>query len=53
MKITSARLMLQRGQTVSTVSESLGFSNQFYFSSVFKKITGITPSKYKKNASEK
>ncbi|MCT2535982.1 AraC family transcriptional regulator [Aquibacillus koreensis] len=31
---------------VSEVSEILGFSNPFYFSRVFKKVTGISPSVY-------
>ena len=53
MKVNLARKMLGRGMSVSRVSESLGFSNQFYFSSVFKKMTGTTPSKYKKSFSEK
>lgn len=32
---------------VSTIAESLGFANQFYFSSFFKKQTGMTPSEYR------
>ena len=32
---------------VSAIAESLGFSNQFYFSSFFKKQTGMTPSEYR------
>lgn len=32
---------------VSSIAESLGFSNQFYFSNFFKKQTGMTPSEYR------
>lgn len=32
---------------VSSIAESLGFANQFYFSSSFKKQTGMTPSEYR------
>lgn len=32
---------------VSSIAESLGFANQFYFSSFFKKQTGMTPSQYR------
>jgi YesN/AraC family two-component response regulator len=31
---------------VSEVSDALGFSNPFYFSRVFKKITGVSPTTY-------
>ncbi len=34
---------------VSEVSDSLGFSNPFYFSRVFKKITGVSPTNYLNN----
>lgn len=32
---------------VSTIAESLGFASQFYFSSFFKKQTGMNPSEYR------
>ena len=48
MKINEARKLLYDGHSVSYVSDKMGFSNQFYFSSVFKKITGFTPTQYKK-----
>lgn len=32
---------------LSAIAESLGFANQFYFSSFFKKQTGMTPSQYR------
>lgn len=47
MKILEAQKLLREGLAVSNVAEKLGFTNQFYFSSVFKKITGMTPSQFK------
>lgn len=47
MKNLEAQKLLREGLTVSEVAETLGFANQFYFSSVFKKITGMTPSQFK------
>jgi YesN/AraC family two-component response regulator len=31
---------------ISEVSDDLGFSNPFYFSRVFKKVTGVSPTTY-------
>lgn len=47
MKITAAIQMLKSGMNVSETSNALGFSNQNYFSTVFKRITGFPPSHYK------
>lgn len=47
LKIKKACRLLEGGESVGKVSEELGFSNQFYFSEVFKKIMKISPSKYK------
>lgn len=33
--------------SISSIAESLGFSNQFYFSNFFKKQTGMTPTEYR------
>lgn len=48
MKILEAQKMLRAGFTVSETSEKLGFANQFYFSSVFKKIANMTPSEFRR-----
>ena len=53
MKILEAQKMLRAGMTLSQTAERLGFSNQFYFSSVFKKISGLTPSEFKRKEEEK
>lgn len=47
LKIAGAKTMLKNGMTVSEVSAALGFLNQNYFSTVFKRIEGISPSEYK------
>ena len=39
-------------QSVMEVSESVGYSNQFYFAKEFKRLTGITPTEYRKNPLE-
>lgn len=44
IKIKVAESMLKEGFTVKETAEKLGFSNQNYFSTVFKKITGKSPS---------
>ena len=48
MKIRCARKMLERGKSISVVSDTLGFSSQCYFSAVFSKIVGETPKNYQK-----
>ena len=47
LKIRTATEMLERGSTVREVSEALGFLNQNYFCTVFKRITGRTPKSFK------
>ena len=49
IKVDKAKELLQKGENVKNVSEYLGYIDQFYFSKVFKKRTGITPSEYIKN----
>ena len=36
-------------QSVSEIAESVGYTNQFYFAKEFKRLTGMTPSDYRKN----
>lgn len=47
-KIILAKQMLSSGLSVTDVAESLAFSSQNYFSFVFKRRTGLSPSEYKK-----
>lgn len=48
MKINAAIELLKDGHTISETAFMLGFSNQGYFSYVFKRETGNQPSTYKK-----
>lgn len=48
IKLQRAMQLLESGMTVSGVSDRLMFNNPNYFSIVFKRETGISPSDYKK-----
>ena len=47
LKVTLAKEMIRGGSSVAEASERLGFENQNYFSTVFKRLTGKAPSCYK------
>jgi len=51
LKIAAAMQLLNQGCTVNEVSRRLGFSNLNYFSTVFKRETGMPPSRYAREAS--
>lgn len=52
-RITVARHLLQTGYyTNGQIAARTGFNNEFYFSQVFKKITGMTPTEYKSHADQ-
>lgn len=46
-RIAKAQEYLSEGLTVAQVSDKLGFSSYAYFFKVFKKIVGISPSRYR------
>ena len=49
-KISAAmELLTTTVKPIAEISDSLGFSTQFYFCNVFKKQTGMTPSEYRHN----
>ncbi len=53
LKIKEAKRLIKEGKhSIASISEMLKFNNQYYFSNVFKKIEGVSPStyKYKKQA---
>lgn len=47
LKITASISMIKNGLTIREISDALGFSNQNYFSTVFKRLTGHAPSHFK------
>jgi|GEM_PF-2618655 len=46
-------LLLETASSVSHIAFELGFSNGAYFSKIFKKYVGITPTKFRKNNDKK
>ncbi len=49
MKVNKAKNLLREGYSVGEIAEKLGFADTNYFSTVFKRIAGVTPLEYKKN----
>ncbi len=49
LKTKTAAELLKDGITVTETADKLGFSGQGYFSAVFKRETGLSPTEYKKN----
>ena len=47
MKIKKAIVYLQEGKSVKETALMLGFSDQNYFNTVFKRMIGVPPGKYK------
>ena len=48
IKIRRAIRLLEEGKSVSQTAQMLGFADQDYFSTVFKRVTGSAPTKYLK-----
>ena len=49
-RIAAAKEMLERGdKKVYEIAEELGFESSFYFSKVFKKVTGLSPREYQQS----
>lgn len=49
LRIAKAKQLLACGASVADAAEQTGFSDTFYFSRIFKKITGETPGAYRKS----
>ena len=49
-RVEAAKEMLERGdRKVYEIAEELGFESSFYFSKVFKKVTGLSPREYQQS----
>ncbi len=46
LKISHAKTLLSQGASVYDAANAVGFNDQNYFSTVFKRITGVSPSKW-------
>ncbi|MFN8672915.1 MAG: AraC family transcriptional regulator [Candidatus Sericytochromatia bacterium] len=49
VRIKNAKLLLKSGQTITNTCFQVGFDSLSSFTGLFKKITGSTPSKFKKD----
>ncbi len=49
-KMTVAEQMLRQGASVKAAAAELGFKDQFYFSTAFKRIKGVAPSRLSPNS---
>lgn len=50
LRVQKAReLMLDESLSLETIAKMVGFKDYFYFNKVFKKVEGISPSKFRKN----
>jgi len=48
LKIEEAKKLIKKGEPINTISDKLCFESPNYFSKVFRSITGLTPTKYKR-----
>ena len=53
VRVRQARAMLQEGQTVAAAACAAGFADQSHLNRHFKRLTGITPGKYRRIVQEK
>lgn len=44
------RYLSETGMTIAEISDKLGFSSQRYFSTAFKRATGLSPSEFRKSS---
>lgn len=50
--MVAARKLLVTNERISSIAYELGFTNQNYFSRIFKQIFGVSPSQYRKSSRE-
>lgn len=49
IRIEKAKQLIASGESIGAAASAVGISDIYYFSRLFSKITGISPSEYKKN----
>lgn len=48
LRVSQARELLERGEdTIQEIAEKVGYRDYFYFTRLFKKLTGLTPTQYR------
>ena len=53
LKVERAKEIMNRGSVrINEIALSLGYENVYYFSKVFRKITGVSPTDYMKGRQE-
>lgn len=49
MRIEKAKALLQGNNSIGQIASALGFDDPLYFSTVFRRFTGLSPEKYRKS----
>ncbi len=52
MRVREARRLLSRGRTVAETAAATGFTDQSHLTRHFKRLTGVTPGRYRKNVQD-
>lgn len=48
VRIEAGKQLLEQGLSLADVAQSIGFNDQSYFSKVFKKLTGVSPGRWRR-----
>lgn len=46
----ATRALIETDQTVAQIAQSVGYSDPYHFSRVFRRVTGVSPRRYRQNA---
>jgi AraC-like DNA-binding protein len=46
-RVTMARELISKGQALAEIAVEVGFANQSHFCGVFRKITGMSPGRFR------
>lgn len=53
LRVEKAKILLQTKSSIGEIAGALGFDDPLYFSTVFRRFTGLSPEKYRKSTKEK